>query len=146
MARLHDGASTPGGVLQLMDSSGSGTITCMGSSGRITCVSLTQTSLEETKKNFELYKNAIDEIVKTDIYEYNLKNEANDDKKHIGIVIGENYNYSDKITSLDEDDKENGVDLYSMISIAWQAIKEQQEIINKLENRIKKLEEGEENE
>ena len=140
MARLHDGASTPGGVLQLMDSSGSGTITCMGSSGRIMCVSLTQTSLEETKKNFELYKNAIDEITKTDIYKYNLKNEANDDKKHIGIVIGENYNYSDKITSLDENSEENGVDLYSMISIAWQAIKEQQEIINNLQERIKILE------
>lgn len=106
--------------------------------GDITCRSLTQTSLADKKKNFELYSGALKTIENIDIYKYNLKDEEEGIKKHIGFVIGEEYNYSDEITNEDN----TRVDLYSMISMCMQAIKEQQEIINKLENRIKKLEES----
>ena len=110
--------------------------------GRISCVSITQTSEKKNKKNFELYSGALKEILGIDIYKYNLKDEEEGIKKHMGFVIGEEYNYSKEITNEDN----TGVDLYSMISMCMQAIKEQQEIINKLENRIKKLEESDINE
>ena len=97
---------------------------------------LTQTSIEKEKKNFEKLENALDIIKNTDIYKYNLDFEEDNDKKHIGLVIGNKYKYSKEITSKDND----GVDIYSMVSVCFKAIKEQQEIIEKLEKRIEALE------
>ncbi len=106
----------------------------------ITTPVLTQTSLESSKKNFSKFTNAIEEIMVTDIYKYNLKSENDDHKKHLGFVIGDKYNYSHVITSVDDDGNEIGVDNYSMTSLCLQAIKEQQLIIEKLELKIKELE------
>lgn len=117
-------------------------IKLQGSNGNITCVSLTQTSREDSKKNFEKYTGALKEILNTDIYKYNLKDEKDTDKKHLGLVIGKKYNYSKEIISIDEKGKEIGVDNYSMTSLCLQAIKEQQEIIESLKERIEKLEES----
>ena len=97
---------------------------------------VTQSSLESRKKNIEKYSNALSEIKKIDIYKYNLIEEKNDCKKHLGFVIGDKYNYSETITN----NENNQVDLYSMISLCMQAIKEQQEIIEKLEERVEELE------
>lgn len=116
-----------------LKSEGNTTISATGSTGNITCVSLTQTSKEESKKNFEKLNNAKEILKATDIYKYNLKNEEDSDKKHIGLVIGDKYNYSEEITSKDND----GVDIYSMVSVLWQAVKEQQSEIDKLKKLIK---------
>lgn len=98
---------------------------------------LTQTSLKSNKKNFELFKKALDEIKNIDIYKYNLKFEDDTAKKHLGFVIGNNFNYS-KIVTNDEND---GVDLYSFISLCVQAVKEQQLEIEELKNETKELRE-----
>lgn len=98
---------------------------------------LTQTSLKSQKKNFEKFENALEIIKQVDIYKYNLKSEKDTDKKHIGFVIGDNYKYSKELTSKDN----NGADIYSLASCCLQAIKEQEEIIENLEKRIKELEE-----
>lgn len=103
----------------------------------ITTPVLTQTSLENQKKNFEKFKNGLEIIKQVDIYKYNLKSEKDTDKKHIGFVIGDNYKYSKELTSKDN----NGADIYSLASCCLQAIQEQQEIIENLEKRIKELEE-----
>ena len=95
--------------------------------------SLTQTSKLESKKNIEIFKNGLDVIRNTDIYQYHLKSQTDDDKKHIGFIIGENYNYSELITSSNND----GVDLYSMIAVAYQSIKE---IVEKYDSKIEKQE------
>lgn len=105
--------------------------------GRINCTILNQTSLETKKKNFEKYEGAINEIKKIDIYKYNFKSESNQQKKHLGFVIGENYNYSKIVTSADN----TGVDTYSFTSLCLQAIKEQQLLIESLEKRLQILEE-----
>jgi len=82
----------------------------------------------------------LDIIKNTEIYKYNLKSQADDDKKHIGFVIGKDYKYSNEITALDNEGKEVGVDTYSMISVAYKAIQEQQTIIEGLQEKIQELE------
>ncbi len=101
----------------------------------ITTPVLTQTSKAEEKKNFEKLDNALDIVKATDIYKYHLKNEKDTSKKHIGFVIGDNYNYSEEITSKNND----GVDIYSMVSVCMKAIQEQQETIESLQKEIKEL-------
>lgn len=95
-------------------------------------------SLEERKKNFQKMVNALDIINKIDIYKFHYKGEKDDDKKHIGLVIGDNYNYSKEVTNKDN----NAVDLYSFVGVCCQAIKEQQKMIENLQNEVEKLKEG----
>lgn len=95
-----------------------------------------QTSLEKDKKDFKKFTGALDELKNIDIYQYHLKNENEDDKKHLGFVIGDKYNYSKVVTSKDND----GVDIYSFASLCCRAIQEQQEQIEELKAKLKKLE------
>lgn len=134
--------SSKNGAFQIYSSDGNNISlkTSLYQNGTIDCVLLNQTSLESSKKNFEKFTSAIEEIMATDIYQYNLKSESDDHKKHLGFVIGDKYNYSHLITSVDNDGKEIGVDNYSMTALCLQAIKEQQLIIEKLESKIKELE------
>lgn len=89
----------------------------------ITTPTVTQTSLESEKKNFEKYQNALEVLKNIDIYKYNLKNEEDGTKKHLGFVIGDSYNYSKEVTSKNND----GVDIYSFVSLCCKAIQEQEE-------------------
>lgn len=100
---------------------------------------LVPTSLEEKKKDFEKFDNALDIIKSTDIYKYNYKDEEEGYKKHIGFVIGKDFKYSSEITALDKEGKECGADLYSFVSVCCKAIQEQQEQIEKLKEEIKEL-------
>ena len=107
------------------------------SGGNITCVSLTQTSKEENKKNFEKLINAKDILNQVDIYKYNFKDEDDNIKKSIGFVIGDDFNYSKEITSKDND----GANIYSMVSVLWQVVKEYVQIIDKQQEEINQLKE-----
>lgn len=100
--------------------------------GNITCETLTQTSLAKCKKNFEKFDGALEEIKNIDIYKYNLKSEEDNCKKHLGFVIGDEFNYSKLVTNSED----KGVDNYSFTSLCLQAIKEQQEEIDLLNKKI----------
>lgn len=110
--------------------------------GNVYAESFVNTSLESQKKNFEklTLEEAIDILNNTDIYKYNLKSQDDIKKKHIGFVIGDNFNYSSKITSEDND----GVDNYSMTSVLYPIVKEQQAQIEELKKEIETLK-GEKN-
>ena len=104
----------------------------------ITTPTVTQTSLESEKKNFEKYENALEILKNIDIYKYNLKSEEDGSKKHIGFVIGDNYNYSEEVTSTNND----GADIYSFVSLCCKAIQEQQAQIEELQKEIQELKGG----
>ena len=113
--------------------------TLLQSDGIIT-PKVTQTSLEKDKKNISKYnKSALNEIKNIDIYTYNLKTELDTDKKHIGFVIGKNYNYSKDVVDCDSGQNEIGVDNYSFVSLCCKAIQEQQKIIENLQKQINEL-------
>lgn len=116
---------------------GGGSSTEISNEG-ITTPTLTQTSLASKKRNIKkMENNALEIIEKIDIYKYNLKNEENTDKQHIGFIIGDEYNYSEEVTSIDN----KGVDNYSFISLCCKAIQEQQKIIEEQGQKIKEMEE-----
>ena len=93
-------------------------------------------SLESIKKNFKKVDSVLSIIKNSEIYKYNLKREKDTDKRHYGFVIpdlGGDFKTPSEII-----DKENkAIDQYSMISILWRAVQEQQEQIEKLEKLIK---------
>lgn len=87
----------------------------------------------KVKKNIERYQSrALDEILKTDIYMFNYKSEEKS-KKTIGTIIGDGYNCSKEIISSNKE----GINLYSMVSIAYKAIQEQQDEIEELQAKDK---------
>jgi hypothetical protein len=111
---------------------GENSSTVISSTG-IRTPSLTQTSEESQKKNIEKYTgNALEAIKNIDIYKYNFKNEDDKNKKHLGFVIGDEYKYSEEVTS----NENNGVDLYSFVSLCCKAIQEQQAEIEELKKRL----------
>lgn len=118
--------------------------------GSIVCVSLTQTSLEEFKKEIELCPSVINIIKDSEIYSYKF----NDDKDYeinnrYGFVIGKNRNTPLEV--LGQGGK--GIDTYNMASINWKATQEliaitesqqqqldsQQSEINQLKQQIEEL-------
>ena len=123
--------------LSMLDAKGSTRVRGEG----ITTPSLTQTSLAEHKKNFEKLENALEIIKQVDIYKYNLKNEKDTDKKHIGFVIGDGYNYSKDLTSNNND----GADIYSLASCCLAGLKEAIQQIENMQKEIEKLKGGQAN-
>lgn len=89
-----------------------------------------QTSEKEKKKYIKkTNKKAVDLIKNSDICQYQLKGEKATGHRHFGLVIGENYNCPDEVKA----ESGKGIELYSMISLAWKAIQELSE-----ENKILK--------
>jgi hypothetical protein len=97
-------------------------------------------SQESKKKNIVLDDGCLEEILESDIVNYHWNYEKEEDKKHIGLVIadnGGNYKTPDKVTTHDG----NSIDLYSMNGMAWKAIQELYEIIQKQQKEIDYLKE-----
>lgn len=111
---------------------GTGSGTTIDSQG-ITTPRLTQTSLKSIKKNISKFtKNATDIINNSDIYEYNLKSDADTDKKMIGFVIGNNYKTPNEVI----DKNGQAVSLYSAIGILWKAVQELSARVEQLEKEV----------
>lgn len=98
---------------------------------------MSQFSLEKLKKNIEKLKiNVLDVIRNSEIYQYNLKTEKDEDKKHIGFVIGKKYKTPLEVLSKEE----TGIDIYSMSAIEWKAIQELSQQVEELQNKLKEKE------
>ena len=105
----------------------------------MTAETFTHLSLESLKTNIEKYEgNAIELIKNNNVYKYNFKTEKNNAKKHIGFIIpdnGGNYNTPNEVIL----QSEKGIDTYSMASILWKAVQEQQEQIEQMKKEIEEL-------
>lgn len=126
------GGNRGDGFIEIMDENNNTPIFITAEDGSIECVSLTQTSKKESKKNFVKLENALDIVKDVDIYKYNFVKDNDDEKKHIGFVIGDEFKYREEITSKRND----GVDIYSMVSVLWKAVQEQQKEIEELKEVI----------
>ncbi len=113
---------------------GTGTATF---SGAVTASSFVNSSRIDLKENLKKVDSILDKIKGADILSFNFVEDA---KKHIGLAIGGEYNVPEEVIAKDDNGEEQGVDLYSMVSMAWKAIQEQQTIIEGLEKRIEVLE------
>lgn len=103
---------------------------------------LTQTSLLAKKENIkELNANALELIRNSNICLYNFKGEKEESKQHLGLIIGEGYNCPQEVIS----ENGQGIEQYSMTSLAWKAIQELIEENKKLNKRLEKLEEEDNN-
>lgn len=96
------------------------------------------TSSRDKKKNVEVYEeSALQQILQTKIYRYHLLDDLDEEMKRIGIILQE--------APVDAIDIEGvGVDLYQMVAMAWKAIQELKQEIDKreaLEKRMETLEE-----
>ena len=104
--------------------------------GNVTANGYNYNSLESIKKNIEAFKeNAINIIKNADIYEFNYKTENDKDKKHIGFIIGKNYNTPKEVVAKNNE----SIDIYTMSAICWKAIQEQQKQIGEMQKEIEKL-------
>ena len=104
---------------------------------------ITSSSVDVKKYIKPMNDSALEKIKSADIMSYNLKSEEKGARKHIGLVIGDKYNTPSEVV-VDEEETV-GVDLYSMITMAWKAIQEQAEQIESLEKRVAELESKKEN-
>ena len=97
-------------------------------------------SLVELKTQINPFTSALEEIDKTDVFNYKLKaniKHNGDDIVHTGFVIGKGYNCSDYLISESRD----GIDLYSAIGVTFYRIKELYEIVKKQQKTIEELKE-----
>lgn len=114
-------------------------IECQGDvvcGGNMSCTSLYQSSSERFKTNIETLKaNALEKIMKSVVYKYNLKTDLENGKNnfHYGFII-ERETPSEFIS-----DNGYSVDTYSMIAFLTKAMQEQQEQIETLKQEIKNL-------
>lgn len=128
-------------AMQLYNSNGSAyTIALNGANGAIFAASYNNTSLLDLKKNVKKAESMLSKIVDADVVSFNYKTESKGAKSHIGLAIGGEYNVPEEVIAESDDGEQSGVDLYTMISMAWKAIQEQQEKIEQLEKRVAELE------
>lgn len=114
----------------------------LANSSGVKAPNFSNSSLESLKKNFEKIDTSVLEIIKnSEIYKWNFKFEKDGNKKHYGFIIadlGGKYKTPNEVISTEG----KGIDLYSMISILWKGVQEQQEEIENLKEEIKKLKEA----
>lgn len=81
---------------------------------------------------------ALSTILGTDLWDYRLKSEVEkgEDIVHLGLVIGEGYNTPKEIINR----LGTGIAQYEMNAYSWKAIQEQQQLIDRLEERVSELE------
>ena len=124
------------GIPYLQVNNGTSSSTVYGD--KVVTLAFNNNSLESIKKNIEKLNGAVELIKNSDICKFNYNSEQDEHKKHIGLIIadaGGDYNTPTDVVS----DDGKAIDTYAMISVAWQAIKEQQLVIEKLKEEIELL-------
>lgn len=94
-------------------------------------------SKAEWKEDIHAYEDgALEKINETTVYRYKLKHHAKDDGRHIGFVIGDDFDLTGDI--LDHD--KSNIDMYNAIGVAYKAIQELSKEVSELKEKLKKYE------
>lgn len=91
------------------------------------------TSKRELKKNIEPMKdNALSKVINAPIYKYNYTDDLDGELKYTGTIIDE---APVDIVNVDGET----INIYSMVSVLWKAVQEQQQLINEQQEQINAL-------
>lgn len=131
--------SDSGGYLNLRDSTGTTqSIYMYGSSGAIICVSLTQTSSRKVKENIKPIEDAA-KILELEAVSFDYKNKALGTDRR-GFIAEEVAEILPNLVKPEEDGQPASLDYLQMVPYLQAVLKEQNERIAALEEKIKKLE------
>ena len=97
---------------------------------------MSQTSLENLKKNFRELGDVMDVVKHFKIYSYNFVDEKDSERRHYGFVIPTNENSPFETPEQVIAKGDEGIDVYAMCSILWRAVQQQQEEIEDLKKKI----------
>lgn len=92
-------------------------------------------SLASMKANIQPLKSALNDVLNTDVFSYNLKTDLEEGihSNKYGFVIGNGYKISDKVMHSTKD----GIDLYNACGLAFRAIQELYEMIQNGKRTVK---------
>ena len=130
--------SAGGGTMALKNASNTVTITCSGDTGNITCVSLTQTSSRKVKKNIKPIKDA-KKILELEAVQFDYK-EAAQGKNKRGFIAEDVAEVLPNLVTEETEETPATLDYMQMIPYLQAVIKDQEERIKALEDKLKNLE------
>lgn len=134
--RLFVGNSNAG-ILYLINSSDTATITEDASSGNITCVSLTQTSSRKVKENIEPITDS-EKILELDAVSFDYKNKAQGTDKR-GFIAEDVAKVLPNLVTPEGENSPATLDYVGMIPYLQDIIKKQEKRIAALEEKINNL-------
>ena len=130
--------TSAGGTLALGDNAGTTNITCSGDTGNVRCVSVTQTSSRKVKDNIEPIPDAR-KILELEAVRFDYKNEnLGTDKR--GFIAEDVEKILPNLVTPETEGRNASLDYIGMIPYLQAVIKEQDERIKALEEKINKLE------
>jgi hypothetical protein len=129
VGQLTTGSGNSDGTMYLNDGSGSNTINAIGQTGKITCVSLTQTSSRKTKENIKPIEDS-EKILDLQAVSFDFKNKEQGTNKR-GFIAEDVKEILPNLVTNDETPSLNYIEMIPYL----------QDVIKKQEARIKALEE-----
>jgi len=132
--RVYLNVVSDGGFISLYDTSNTQTILAYGSSGNITCVSLTQTSSRKVKKNIEDIDDS-EKILLLQAVRFDFRDEQRGKDKR-GFIAEDVAEILPNLVTEASDDTPASLDYIGMIPYLQDVIKKQQKKIDELESKL----------
>lgn len=134
---LYMDTSSNAGRIWLLDTSDNQKISLTGSSGNITCVSLTQTSSRKVKENIHPIEDS-EKILELEAVSFDFKNKDNGTNKR-GFIAEDVEKVLPNLVSPESEGQPMSLNYLEMIPYLQDVIKKQEERIKVLEEKITKL-------
>lgn len=134
VVELSVGTGSKDGILYLFDNGGSTTINALAQSGKITCVSLTQTSSRKAKKNIEDIDDS-GKILLLQAVRFDFRDEQKGNDKR-GFIAEDVAEILPNLVTEASDDTPASLDYIGMIPYLQDVIKKQQKKIDELESKL----------
>lgn len=137
VVELGTGAGNKDGILYLFDNSGSTTINALAQSGKITCVSLVQTSSRKVKDNIKPIEDS-EKILELDAVSFDYKNKAQGTDKR-GFIAEDVAKVLPNLVTPEGETSPATLDYVGMIPYLQDIIKKQEKRIAALEEKINNI-------